>query len=237
MEEYKDELLRKYLDGELTPEKEQEVLHIIADDEEMRSMLRFEQQLSVASRKVSDFSSFEVPLGFTDQVMSAIEAEETVREESNVFDKLTEWLQVLVQPREIQLRPVYAMAMLLAVIVLVGIPYNADRSVDEPVASNNIESTTVENVSDNGEQVWTRFVYIDKEAESVSVAGDFSDWNPVELTRQNLNGEQVWTGLVPMNRGEHRYMFIKNGEQWVTDPLAPVQQDDGFGNKNAVIYL
>jgi hypothetical protein len=40
-----------------------------------------------------------------------------------------------------------------------------------------------------------------------------------------------------MDRGEHRYMFIKNGEKWVTDPLAPVQQDDGFGNKNAVIYL
>jgi hypothetical protein len=40
-----------------------------------------------------------------------------------------------------------------------------------------------------------------------------------------------------MERGEHRYMFVKNGENWVTDPLAAIQQDDGFGNKNAVIYL
>jgi hypothetical protein len=40
-----------------------------------------------------------------------------------------------------------------------------------------------------------------------------------------------------MNRGEHRYMFVKDGEEWVTDPMAPMQREDGFGNKNAVIYL
>ena len=232
MEESKEELLRKYLDNELTPGEEQEALHVIADDEELRAMLRFEQQI-----RSTDFSSFEVPAGFGDQVMSTIEAKEDIKEKTNVFDKVREWTQALFEPREFQLRPAFAMAMLLAVIVLVGLPYYVEDPVENQIAANNIDSPTVEQVSDNGEQVWTRFIYIDKEAESVSVAGDFSDWNPVELTKQNINGEQVWTGLVPMARGEHRYMFIKNGEQWVTDPLAPVQQDDGFGNKNAVIYL
>lgn len=232
MEERKEELLRKYLDGELTAQQEQEALHIIADDEDLRAMLRFEQQL-----KGTDFSSYEVPAGFSDNVMAAIEAKETAAEQVHVFEKVREWVQSLFEPREFQLRPAFAGAMLLAVIVLVGLPYYGDRSDGNQVATNNIDSPTVEQVSDDGGQVWTRFVYIDKEATSVSVAGDFSDWNPIELTRKSLNGQQVWTGLVPMDRGEHRYMFIKNGEQWVTDPLAPVQQDDGFGNKNAVIYL
>lgn len=232
MEDRKEELLRKYLDGELTAQEEQEALHIIADDEDLRAMLRFEQQL-----KSTDFSSYQVPAGFSDGVMAAIEAKESAAEQVHVFEKVREWVQTLFEPREFQLRPAFAGAMLLAVIVLVGLPYYGDRSEGNQVATNNIDSPTVEQVSDKGEQVWTRFVYIDKEAKSVSVAGDFSDWNPIELTRKNLNGQQVWTGLVPMDRGEHRYMFIKDGEQWVTDPLAPVQQDDGFGNKNAVIYL
>lgn len=232
MKENKEELLRKYLDDELTPKEEQKALHVIADDEELRAMLRFEQKL-----KSTDFSSYSVPAGFSDGVMSAIEAKESESETVNVFDRLVEWTQTLFEPRVFQLKPAFAMAMLLAVVVLVGLPYYLDSPTDNRIASNNIESTTVQQVSDNGEQVWTRFVYIDKEAKSVSVAGDFSDWNPIELTKKSLNGEQVWTGLVPMDRGEHRYMFIKNGEQWVTDPLAPVQQDDGFGNKNAVIYL
>lgn len=232
MEERKEELLRRYLDGELTAQEEQEALHIIADDEDLRAMLRFEQQLNS-----TDFSSYEVPAGFSDGVMAAIEAKESAIEQVPVFDKVREWVQSLFEPREFQFRPAFAGAMLLAVIVMIGLPYFGDRSDGNQVVTNNIDSPTVEQVSDNGEQVWTRFVYIDKEAKSVSVAGDFSDWNPIELTKKSLNGQQVWTGLVPMDRGEHRYMFIKNGEHWVTDPLAPVQQDDGFGNKNAVIYL
>jgi len=234
MDQAKEEILRKYLDGDLSADKEQEALHVIADDEEMRSMLRFEQLLTG-----TDFSAYEVPAGFSDSVMQAIEtAQEPVQEMQPGFaEQVKDWFSALFEPREIRMRPAFAMAMVLLIAVLVGLPYYTDQPADNQIATNNMDTPTVEKVSDNGEQVWTRFVYIDKEAESVSVAGDFSDWNPIELTRQNLNGQQVWTGLVPMDRGEHRYMFIKNGEKWVTDPLAPVQQDDGFGNKNAVIYL
>lgn len=232
MDKAKEEILRKYLDGDLTAEKEQEALHVIADDEVLRSMLRFEQLLTS-----TDFASYEVPSDFSDRVMQAVDAKEAVAEEPGIADRLMHSIFALFEPREFRLRPAYAMAMMVLIAVLVGLPYFGDTPPDNPMATNNIESPTVEQVSDNGEQVWTRFVYIDKEASTVSIAGDFSDWNPIELTKQNLNGQQVWTGLIPMDRGEHRYMFVKDGEQWVTDPLAPVQQDDGFGNKNAVIYL
>jgi hypothetical protein len=30
---------------------------------------------------------------------------------------------------------------------------------------------------------------------------------------------------------------VIDGEKWVTDPLAPVKQDDGFSAKNAVLKL
>lgn len=239
MEKHNENLLRKYIDGELTPEEEREALHMIADDAEMRSMLRFEQKLNEASSGLRNLSSAEVPVGFSDHVMSAIEADAVADTENNLLTRLRAFLNSILEPRLVQLRPVYAMAMVLAVVLLVGLPYFGSQQSQQQIAgeSTTSESATVQSVSDDGEQVWTRFVYIDKEAESVSVAGDFSNWEPIELTKKQLNGEQVWTGLVPMDRGEHRYMFVKNGEQWVTDPLATVQQDDGFGNKNAVIYL
>lgn len=238
MDKHNEELLRKYIDGDLSSEEEREALHMIADDAEMRSMLRFEQKLNEASSSFMDLSGSEVPSGFSDHVMSLIEEETASQTQPDLLTRLREMLQPIFQPQQIQLRPVYAMAMLVAVILLVGIPYYGFEQKDEMVTEATMsESTSVQSVSDNGEEVWTRFVYIDKEAESVSVAGDFSNWEPIELTKKQLNGEQVWTGLIPMDRGEHRYMFVKNGEQWVTDPLATVQQDDGFGNKNAVIYL
>jgi len=239
MEKHNEELLRQYIDGDLTPEKEREALHMIADDAEMRSMLRFEQKLNEASSGLRNLSGAEVPVGFSDHVMSAIEADVVVDTENDLLTRLRALLGSILEPQSVQLRPVYAMAMVLAVILLVGLPYFGSQQSQQQIAGEptTSESATVQSVSDDGEQVWTRFVYIDKEAESVSVAGDFSNWEPIELTKKQLNGEQVWTGLVPMDRGEHRYMFVKNGEQWVTDPLATVQQDDGFGNKNAVIYL
>lgn len=82
-----------------------------------------------------------------------------------------------------------------------------------------------------------RFAYVSDEASSVAVAGDFTDWEPVALDAHTVDGKTVWSGLVPVAKGEHRYMFVLDGERWVNDPLAPVQRDDGFGHKNAVLTL
>lgn len=246
MEEQKEILLRQYLDGELSGQRESEVLHMIADDEKMRSMLKFEQQLrSSATRLGEQADSYAVPEGFSYSVMNAIEAEESQAAESYDWSALLESLKSLWTPQRIQLRPVYAMAAVLLIAAIAVFPYLQETDTvdlsNNQIATNRgttaQQQTTYQQVSAGDEQVWTRFVYIDKEAESVAVAGDFSNWEPVELTKKTLNGEQVWTGLVPMQKGEHRYMFVKNGDKWVTDPLATNYQNDGFGNKNAVLYL
>ena len=85
--------------------------------------------------------------------------------------------------------------------------------------------------------MWIRFRYANSTADSVAVAGDFSQWDPIPLSPRTVNGETVWTGLVPVSRGEHEYQFVINGERWVTDPLAPVKRSDGFGAKNAVLDI
>jgi 1,4-alpha-glucan branching enzyme len=96
-------------------------------------------------------------------------------------------------------------------------------------------ATTASN--QRSQTVWTRFVYMADDADSVAVAGDFSQWRPIPLSPHTVNGKTVWTGLVPVSRGEREYQFVVDGEKWVTDPLAPVKEDDGFGAKNAVLKL
>jgi hypothetical protein len=45
----------------------------------------------------------------------------------------------------------------------------------------------------------------------------------------------VWTAQLVLPPGTYEYMFVENGENWVTDPLALQTRDDGFGRKNAVL--
>lgn len=232
MDEKNEKLLRQYLDGELSDAQEQQALHMIADDPEMRSMLHFERQLQTS---FSDEDTFEVPAGFSDGVMNAIGLNQNEEQTVSPLETLRRILRSLWIPKQIRFRPAYALCLLLVFLAISALPFYASwQSPDQFSAT---AGASVERVSDNGEQVWTRFVYIDNKAQSIAIAGDFNNWEPTQLTRKNVNGEQVWTGLIPMKRGEHRYMFVKNGKQWVTDPLATVQQDDGFGNKNAVIFL
>lgn len=235
----REKLLQKYLDGELSPEEEKRALHIIADDEELRSMLRFEQQLnSILSSGKDTLSSPDVPDNFSESVMQEItKSEESTLE---IIPRLKDWFQDFLEPTQIQWRPAYSMAV--AVLVLFSFLYplfiaeTTRQPVQQAVNMQNLDKS-VQKISTGAEEVMLRFVYIDEEANSVSVAGDFSDWEPIKLNRHEVNGEQVWSGMVSMSRGEHNYMFIKDGSKWITDPMAPVTRDDGFGNKNAVIYL
>jgi len=74
------------------------------------------------------------------------------------------------------------------------------------------------------------------DADHVEVAGSFTDWRPT-LELEDPDGDGVWTGSAPLEAGVHQYMFVVDGEQWVTDPNADRYVADGFGNKNAVVAV
>lgn len=231
-----NELLRQFLDGELTPEQERNALNLIAEDDEMREFLRFNRVMSDSLSNDFNAESFSVPEGFTDDVMSEIaQLEETTVIEQSWVEAFKQKLDALFTPREFSLRPATMFAVpALMLIIFAGLYRAVPMQTVEPM-----EYTTGTQVvsAEESEEVWIRFVYIDEEASQIAVAGNFSDWEPIELDSREMGGKTVWTGLVPVERGEHRYMFVRNGEEWISDPLAEIQRDDGFGNKNAVIYL
>lgn len=66
-----------------------------------------------------------------------------------------------------------------------------------------------------------RFVFAAPEAQAVSLVGDFNGWSAesTPLTRDGHGG--VWSVSLPLERGEHEYAFIIDGQRWVADPAAP----------------
>lgn len=232
-----EELFRRFLDGELNKEEEKQALHLAAENDEMREMLHFERTLFQTFSGEPDPGSFTVPENFADDVMKQLPVQDSRQKEESgsVSERSKSWWQVLFIPRPVALRPVYTLAAVL--LFLFGTVYILQiQSQESGLASADFESSA-QPVSESGEEIWIRFIYFDDEAEKIEVAGDFSNWDPVELEQETVGDKKVWTGLVPVSRGEHRYMFVKNGEEWVADPLASVQRNDGFGNKNSVLYL
>ena len=86
------------------------------------------------------------------------------------------------------------------------------------------------------EVVYVQFLLEAPAATSVAVAGDFNGWEP-SFTLDDPDGDGVWSGRTPVRPGVHAYMFVVDDTEWLTDPNAVRYQDDGFGNRNAVLAV
>jgi 1,4-alpha-glucan branching enzyme len=83
-------------------------------------------------------------------------------------------------------------------------------------------------------KVLVRLVVVQPDARMVEAAGDFNGWNPSRTPLEPAaNG--AWTVTIPLEPGRYEYMFVVDGREWVSDPFAVEQNDDGFGARNAVL--
>lgn len=233
-----DTIVRRFIDGDLSDAEVQSALHHIADDPEARSLLQFELQMT------QDLAASRAPEPASDFAARTVEQlDETSSSPSSLPHRLRDWWEAVTRPLvTIPVRPAHTLATLAVVLVVGWLAWTPTPSssppVTGPVSSSSVQpAATSPSQSSAAGTVWTRFVYTNDAADSVAVAGDFSQWEPVPLSPHTVDGKTVWTGLVPVSRGEHEYQFVIDGERWVTDPLAPVTQDDGFGAKNAVLKL
>lgn len=72
-------------------------------------------------------------------------------------------------------------------------------------------------------------------ARTVSLVGDFNDWN---VQRTPLTQESgAWVASLPLPPGRHVYAFVVNGDQWIADPRAPKATDSDFGRPGSVIII
>lgn len=139
----------------------------------------------------------------------------------------------LFQPQTVALRPATAALALLAAglgwLLLLNRPQVNQLAVDP--------NATTYTVSAGSPVIYVQFAFADPTAETVTVAGDFNGWDPEATALRDTDGDGIWTGLIALRPGMHKYMFVVNGEKWVTDPEAERYVDDGFGMRNAVIAV
>jgi hypothetical protein len=236
--------VQRFIDGDLSEEEVKTALHRIADDAEARDLLRFELRMT---QDLAATRSGAPPEGFADRTMDAMAQEPVPGGDTDALGaRLRSWWAALANPATLRVRPVFAVvtAVLVGIVAWTlwpGGPTSEPGRATSPPATASSELAAVQRtatqVSQTGKTVWVRFLYPNSEADSVAVAGDFSQWEPVPLSPRTVDGKTVWTGLVPVSRGEHEYQFLINGDRWVTDPLAPVTRSDGFGAENAVLNV
>jgi hypothetical protein len=153
--------------------------------------------------------------GFRAGVMRAIEHDSTP-----LWKRLAGWW---IEPRPVRIRPaVGALAMASAVLLFVW----SGRS---PEVDTTVVSTPVQQV--------TRFVLVAPNASSVHLTGDFVGWSPEGIALADPRGTGVWTADVPLPPGVYQYTFVLDGTEWIPDPRAVSQVDDGFGQVNSVVIV
>ncbi len=129
----------------------------------------------------------------------------------------------LLRPRTIRLSPMTGLALAGAAAIIVALLPEESRLVTPPGP---MAAT----------QILVEFSLEAPEATTVAVAGDFSDW-ATDFVLDDADGDGIWTGRIPLSPGLHKYMFVVDGTEWVTDPHAQRYADDGFGNRNAVLAV
>lgn len=148
---------------------------------------------------------------------------EITEDRPSLVARAVEWV---LQPRLVPISPAVAGLAVAAIAALILL-----RPANVPVVL-----PTTDTVA-SAERVVTRFVLVAPGASSVQVTGDFNSWSREGIALEDLRGSGIWTGDVALPPGVHQYTFVVNGSEWVPDPSAVMQVDDGFGQVNSILIV
>jgi len=80
-----------------------------------------------------------------------------------------------------------------------------------------------------------RFVIYQPDANRVEIAGSFTNWKATPLRKIESTG--YWDITINLLKGEHRYVYILEGSQKVTDPTIMARENDDFGGENSILLM
>ena len=81
------------------------------------------------------------------------------------------------------------------------------------------------------------FNYHHDAAESVTLAGDFNDWDPAHTFFTKLSTGAWRAEIAPPGPGRYRYKLIVDQSRWIDDPGNAMKEPDNYGGLNSVIHL
>ena len=212
--------LVRYLEGDLGEVEAMQFLDAIARDPALEADLRAHEHLLAAAARLAPPAPSP---SFADAVMEEIRQPKTVVRPRSP------------RPSSIWIRRA-TLAASMALLFLAGYAVS-QRGLTPRDATLTGESFVVDaSTAPTGFRM-ARLVYVptDRDPSQVSVAGTFNGWSSQELPMQKEG--PYWTAAIVLPEGNYEYMFVEDGEHWVTDPLATQTRDDGFGGRNAVLDL
>lgn len=139
----------------------------------------------------------------------------------------------IVRPRVVRLSPLAGLAGLAAAAGIAVALLTFDRADPKPAI--NQAAATAPAAVDTIKLV--QFMLVAPDARTVSVVGDFNDWDPSATPLREAADAGVWTITVPLAAGRHQYVFMVDGNRWTPDPAAPTAVEDDFGLPNSVITV
>jgi anti-sigma factor RsiW len=233
-----DDLIQKYLDGDLTDEEASMLTRALSEDPELEAELRaYEQSLVLVSENTGREPSF----AFTDDVMDRVAAAAAVGKPRSSRSRSGAGASRVWWPRLVWAAGFAAVFVVGFLSARWGGPGTADpesvTNIEPAAEGGQLARVAAAQTIAPAPLRLVRLVYVppDEDVERVTVAGTFNGWNPEATEMRKEGGAWVLQMVLPPQTYE--YMFVEDGTQWVTDPLAMQTRDDGFGQKNAVLDL
>ena len=222
-----DQLIQRFVDQELSAEERVRLIARLGHDAVLREqLLELEEMLLDTSR----LSKPAVPRDFVAGVMARIEHVPVLPPVRPLWRRLGD---ALLTPHVLQWNLASAGAVAcVAVLATLSVVWGGRSALpgNAPAAATPVAVAA----PPSAPTVLVRFVVLRPGATSVQVAGDFNGWNPAQTSlAPAANG--AWTVTLPLTPGRYEYMFVVDGREWIADPFAIEEADDGFGSKNAVI--
>ena len=226
-----EQLVQRFIDQELSPEERIQFVVALGRDGSLREhVLEFERLVLGASKLARPA----VPEGFVASVLrETMPTMPTMPTLPPVAARPSRFIDRLWAPRTLNwnLASAAAVGCLLlfglgGAIALVGRPFSGAGPAAGSLASSSEPAPPP--------VVLVRLVVVQPGAKVVQAAGDFNGWNPSE-TPLEPTADGAWTVTLPLEPGRYEYQFVVDGAQWIGDPFAAEQSDDGFGSQNAVL--
>jgi len=174
---------------------------------------------------------------FDTRVMAQLRADRAPR--------MSPW-QWLVRPRSIQLSPLggLGVAGALAATVLLAVSLRDARPAVAPPVGEGPGSVTALASAEPAAVAQAptaivqtvQFVLRAPRATTVTLVGDFNDWDTASTPLQKAAGD-MWTVTIPLTAGRYTYTFVVDGKRWVADPSAPRAPADDFGQPSSVVTV
>lgn len=220
----RDWLVQRFVDHDLSPQERIDFLQEMDRDPTLRKQVLTIEQMLLHS---SQLPRMAVPPGFKTEILKQLTPAPANKKWWDPF-----W-SVLFAPRVLQWNPAMAMAaacLILGMLWIVKQPIIFSGPEMAPTTSV-VKTSLPEQVE---KPVMVRLVMLQPQARSVAVAGDFNGWQPQETPLQRTE-DGAWTVTLQVKPGRYHYMFVVDGQEWITDPFAGEYSSDGFGAKNAVL--